>query len=154
MSASRDGKGWTSRNRRTHSTFTGSPYNSPAKSNSWISRARAVTPNVHGEPVLLGQPPHQRDVPRAPPPEPVIVSQHELLHPEPPSQHLPHEILGREPRELRRERQHLHAVQPEPCQDVPLLLRQRQEPGRRRWVHDLERVPVERYQDALESTRA
>src|SRR5213593_2641744 len=45
-SASREGNACTSRRRRTHSTLTDSPYRSPAKSNRWISSARAAIPNV------------------------------------------------------------------------------------------------------------
>src|SRR5437879_1650076 len=55
-SASRDGNVCTSRSRRTHSTVTVSPYSSPAKSNRWISRARAVMPNVGRGPWFIMPP--------------------------------------------------------------------------------------------------
>src|SRR6266702_2211389 len=52
----RDGNVCTSRNRRTHSTVTVSPYSSPAKSNRWISRPRACTPNVGRGPWFIMPP--------------------------------------------------------------------------------------------------
>src|SRR5438093_3226983 len=55
-SASRDGNVCTSRSRRTHSTVTVSPYSSPAKSNRWISRTRAVMPNVGRGPWFIMPP--------------------------------------------------------------------------------------------------
>src|SRR3989475_8618648 len=44
-------------------------------------------------------------VARAPAPEPMVVPQNQLLHPEARPQHVAHELLGSEPRQLRRERQ-------------------------------------------------
>src|SRR3989442_989282 len=55
-SASRDGNVCTARSRRTHSTVTGSPYSSPAKSNRSISRPRAAMPNVGRGPWFIMPP--------------------------------------------------------------------------------------------------
>src|SRR5207247_1527851 len=63
--------------------------------------------DVHRKPVLARQPPHHLYVARAPAPEPMVVPQNQLLHPEARPQHVAHELLGSEPRQLRRERHHL-----------------------------------------------
>ena len=55
------------------------------------------------EPVLTPEPPHQLHVARPSAPEPVVVAQDQLLHPEPRAQHVAHEIFGAETRELGRE---------------------------------------------------
>src|SRR2546426_557196 len=50
--------------------------------------------------------------------------------------------------------QQLHPVEPRPRQELPLLVWQREELGRRRRVHDRERVRVERDEDRLEPRAA
>src|SRR5438034_928799 len=107
--------------------------------------------DVHDEPVFLGEAPHQLDVARAAAPEPVIVPQHQLLHRELRPQHVPHELLGAESRQLGRERHDLDARDPERADQRALLARERQQPRRRARVQHLERVRVERDQQALEA---
>src|SRR3989449_8292368 len=63
--------------------------------------------DVHDKPVLARQPPHHLHVARAPAPEPMVVPQNQLLHPEARPQHVAHELLWSEPRQLRREHHHL-----------------------------------------------
>src|SRR5207247_8847198 len=84
-------------------------------------------------------------------PEPVSVPQHQLLHRELRPQHVPHELLGAESRQLGRERHDLDARDPERADQRALLARERQQPRRRARVQHLERVRVERDQQALEA---
>src|SRR5207249_4315101 len=104
--------------------------------------------DVHRKPVLARQPPHHLYVARAPAPEPMVVPQNQLLHPEARPQHVAHELLGSEPRQLRRERHHLDPLDAERRRQHPLLVGQREQPRRGARVHDLERVRVERHEQA------
>src|SRR5439155_8541902 len=104
--------------------------------------------DLHGEPVVARQPPHHLHVARAAAPEPVVVPQNQLLHPEARPQHVAHELLGTETRELRRERHDLDALDAEPRRQRALLVGQREQPRRGARVHHLERVRVERHEQA------
>src|SRR5213594_203800 len=104
--------------------------------------------DVHGKPVLARQPPHHLHVARPPAPEPMVVPQNQLLHPEARPQYVAHELLGSEPRQLRRERHHLDPLDAERCRQHALLVGQREQPRRGARVHDLERVRVEGHEQA------
>src|SRR5256886_719987 len=92
--------------------------------------------DVHRKPVLARQPPHHLYVARAPAPEPMVVPQNQLLHPEARPQHVAHELLGSEPRQLRRERHHLDPLDAERRRQHPLLVGQREQPRRGAPVQD------------------
>src|SRR5207249_3613901 len=70
------------------------------------------------------------------------------LHPGARPQPVAHELLGSEPRQLRRERHHLDPLDAERCRQHALLVGQREQPRRGARVHDLERVRVERHEQA------
>src|SRR5256884_304035 len=148
-SASRDGNVCTSRNRRTHSTVTVSPYSSPAKSNKWISSARAAIPKVGRGPWFIMPPyctpfpPHNTHVPGPPPPNPVSIPHHHPALPVPRAQPSPDELLRGETRQARRERHQLDPIEPQRRHELPLLVGEREQTRRRRRIHDLERVRVE-----------
>src|SRR5574341_312691 len=106
--------------------------------------------HVHAEPVPRAEPAQRLDVARAAAAEAVVVAQHQLLHPEAAAQHLPHEGLGGELRQLARERHPLDAVERQPAENGPLLIRRRQQLRCRRRVHDLERMRLERDEQTRE----
>src|SRR6266850_3719161 len=104
--------------------------------------------DLHGEPVVARQPPHHLHIAGAAAPEPVVVPQNQLLHPEARPYHVAHELLGTETRQVRRERHDLDPLDAERRRQHTLLVGQREEPRRGARVHDLERVRVERHEQA------
>ena len=83
-------------------------------------------------------------------PEPVIVPHEQVVHPEAAEQNLVDKTLGAERGQGRRERQHSSEVESRFGEHFEFLLAHREKQWRRRRIHHLERMRIERHEQAVD----